>query len=156
MIARGILRGGLAGGILGAAFSALSVIPICGFVALPLRLLAWTIGGYIGGRIAVEGGARNGGVAVGLGAGIIAGFIDGIAYAALAPVRFKLAGDTITSLHLLPDGVVTAFNGLGINLMTLDTVGGSLFFSVLLCGGTWIFSGILGALGGGIAQALAD
>jgi len=156
MIARGMLRGGLAGGILGAAFSALSVIPICGFAALPLRLLAWTIGGYFGGRIAVGGGARNGGVAAGLGAGIIAGLIDGIAYAALAPVRFKLAGDTITSLHLLPNGIINAFSGLGINLMTLDTVGGSLFFSVLLCGGTWIFSGFLGALGGGIAQALAE
>jgi len=156
MIARGMLRGGLAGGILGAAFSALSVIPICGFAALPLRLVAWTTGGYFGGRTAVAGGARNGGVAAGLGAGIIAGLIDGIAYALLAPVRFKLAGDTITSLHLLPDGIVSAFNGLGIPLMALDTMWGSLFFSVLLCGGTWIFSGFLGALGGGIAQALSE
>jgi len=156
MIARGILRGGLAGGIFGAAFSALSVIPICGFVALPMRLLAWAIGGYLGGRIAVEGGARNGGVAAGLGAGIIAGLIDGVAYAALAPVRFSLAGDTITSLHLLPNGVIIAFNGLGINLMTLDTMGGSIFFSILLCGATWLMSGLLGALGGGIAQALAE
>ena len=156
MIARGILRGGLAGGILGAAFSALSVIPICGFAALPLRLVAWTIGGYFGGRIAVAGGARNGGVAAGLGAGIIAGIIDGIAYAALAPVRYKLAGSMITSLHLLPDGVFSAFNSVGINLMTLDTIGGSIFFSVLLCGGTWIFAGFLGALGGGIAQALTE
>lgn len=156
MIARGILRGGLIGGILGAAFSALSVIPICGFAALPLRLFAWTVGGYFGGRIAVQGGARNGGVAAGLGAGVIAGLVDGIAYALLAPVRFKLAGDTITSLHLLPSGVFSAFNSLGVNLMTLDTIGGSIFFSVLLCGGTWLFAGFLGALGGGIAQALSE
>ncbi len=156
MIARGILRGGLIGGILGAAFSVLSIIPICGFVALPMRLLAWAIGGYFGGRFAVDGGARNGGVAAGLGAGIIAGLIDGFVYAALAPVRFSLAGDEITSLYLLPKGIITAFNGLGIPIMALNTMWGSLFFSLLLCGATWLMAGILGALGGGIAQALAE
>ncbi|MCP4166908.1 MAG: hypothetical protein GY759_13605 [Chloroflexi bacterium] len=156
MIARGILRGGLLGAFLAVAFNVLSVIPICGFAALPLRMLAWALGGYAGGRIAVRAGAGNGGVAAGLGAGILAGVIDGIAYVALAPIRFKLAGDMITSLHLLPEGVITAFNDMGINLMSVDTMGGSLFFSILICGGTWLAAGVLGALGGGIAQALAD
>jgi len=41
-------------------------------------------------------------------------------------------------------------------LMMLDTMGGSVFFSLLLCGGTWLMAGLLGALSGGIAQALAE
>lgn len=156
MIARGMLRGGLVGGILAAAFSVLTIIPICGFLALPLRMVAWTIGGYTGGRIAIAGGSRNGGVAAGVGAGVIAGLIDGVVYAVLAPLRYKLAGDMITSLHLLPEGLLNAFSDMGINLMTLDTLGGSVFFAVLLCGFTWFGAGILGALGGGIAQALSE
>jgi len=36
------------------------------------------------------------------------------------------------------------------------TIGGSIFFAVLLCGVVWMLAGLLGALGGGIAQALAD
>lgn len=156
MIARGMLRGGLTGGIVAVAFSILGVIPICGFVALPLRFVAWTLGGYVGGRIAVAGGERNGGVAAGAGAGIIAGVIDGLANIGLAPVHYALAGSTISSIHLLPHGVLQFFASLGIDLLAMDTVGGSIFFASLLCGMTWIVSGALGTLGGGIAQALSE
>ena len=155
MIARGILRGGLVGAILGAAFSVLGVIPICGFAALPLRMAAWAFGGYVGGRIAVSGD-RNSGVAAGAAAGVLAGIIDGIVYAALSPIRFKLAGDTMTSLYLLPQGMVDTFNEMGINLLAMDTVGGSIFVSSMLCTVTWLIAGVLGAIGGGIAQALAE
>jgi len=156
MIARGILRGGLAGAIVAAAFSILGVIPICGFVALPLRFGAWTFGGYVGGRIAVKGGASTGGVAAGAGAGVIAGLLDGIVNIGLAPVRYALAGGAISSLHLLPQGILQIFAGWGIDLLAMDTVGGSIFFATLLCGITWVISGALGTLGGGIAQALND
>ncbi|MCO6451528.1 MAG: hypothetical protein J5I90_12135 [Caldilineales bacterium] len=156
MIARGILRGGLLGGVLSVAFSVLGVIPVCGYVALPLRAMAWALGGYVGGRIAVQGGARNGGVVAGLGAGIIAGILDGIASVPLAAVRYSLAGDTLTSLYLLPKGVAEIFAGIGVDIYTLDTMGAAVFFSVLMCGVTWIFAGILGAIAGGIAQALAE
>lgn len=156
MIARGTLRGGLVGAALAVAFSILGVIPICGFVALPLRFIAWTVGGYMGGRMAVRGGMRSGGVAAGAGAGVIAGIIDGLANIALSPVRFQLAGENITSLRLLPEGVFMLFSDLGIDLLTMDTLGGSIFFGALLCGVTWLISGALGTLGGGIAQALAD
>jgi len=156
MIARGMLRGGLTGGIVAVAFSILGVIPVCGFVALPLRFVAWTFGGYVGGRIAVGGGARTGGVAAGAGAGIIAGIIDGLANIGLAPVRYALAGSTISSIHLLPQGVLQFFADIGINLLSMDTLGGSIFFATLLCGITWMISGALGTLGGGIAQALAE
>ncbi|NOX62013.1 MAG: hypothetical protein GXP42_08715 [Chloroflexi bacterium] len=156
MIARGILRGGGVGALLAAAFSVLGVIPVCGYAALPLRAFAWTLGGYVGGRLAVQGGARSGGVAAGLGAGIIAGVVDGVVNVALAPVRFKLAGDMLTSLYLLPKPILDIFANMGVDLLALNTVGGSIFFSVLLCGVIWMFSGVLGALGGGVAQALAD
>ena len=156
MIARGVLRGGLIAALLAAAFSVLGVIPVCGYAALPLRAFAWTLGGYVGGRIAVQSGARNGGVAAGLGAGILAGVADGVVNVALAPVRFKLAGDMLTSLVLLPKPIVQFFAEMGIDIMALNTVGGAVFFSVLLCGVIWMFAGALGALGGGVAQALAD
>ncbi len=156
MIGRGMLRGGLAGAIVAIAFSILSVIPVCGFAALPLRLLAWVLAGYIGGRIAIQSGALNGGVAAGAGAGVIAGLLDGLANIALAPLRFSIAGGTITSLHLLPQGVLDVFAGWGIDLLAMNTVGGSIFFASLLCSMTWFISGIVGSLGGGIAQALRD
>ncbi len=154
MTTRGILRGGLLGAALAVAFSLLGVIPVCGFAALPLRILAFAAGGYFGARIALRAGGS--GVAAGLGAGILAGIVDGLANIALAPVRFKLAGDTLTSLHLLPAGVVGAFKDVGLDLMSMDTLGGSIFFSVLLCGGLWLLGGVLGALGGALAQALAE
>ncbi|RME84903.1 MAG: hypothetical protein D6775_04285 [Caldilineae bacterium] len=156
MTARGMLRGGLSGALLTSAFSILGIIPICGFVALPLRLLAWTFGGYVGGRIATQGVRKGNGVVAGLGAGIITGLADGMVNVLLAPVRFKLAGDTITSLHLLPAGVINLFRDMGIDLFALDTIGGSVFFAVLLCGVVWILAAMLGALGGGIAHALSE
>ncbi len=156
MIARGALRGGLLGALLSIGFSILGVIPVCGYVALPLRFAAWTVGGYWGGRMALRGGSRNAGVAAGLGAGLLAGLIDGVANIALAPVRYKLAGDMMTSLHLLPAGIVDAFKSAGLDLMSMDTVGGTIFFAVLLCGVTWAVAAFMGALGGAIAQALAD
>ena len=153
---RGLLRGGLVGAILAVAFSLLGVIPVCGFAALPLRLAAYAFGGYLAGRMVIRAGFRNRAVAVGLGAGILAGIVDGLANIALAPLRFKLAGDMLTSLYLLPAGIVDAFAGAGIDLMRLDTLGGSLFFSLLLCGVIWLIAGMLGALGGGMALALAE
>lgn len=156
MITRGILRGGLIGAALAAAFSLLGVIPVCGFAALPLRFLAWAVGGYVAGRVAMASGGRNSGVAAGLGAGLLIGIIDGVVNIALAPVRFKLAGDAIASLHALPEGVVKLFGGLGIDLLAMDTLGGSLFFAALMCGVLWLIAGVLGALAGGIAQALAE
>ena len=62
----------------------------------------------------------------------------------------------MTSLHLLPQGVLEAFANAGMDLMRLDTVGGSLFFSVLLCGVIWLVGGMMGALGGGLASAVAE
>lgn len=156
MIARGALRGGLIGALLSVAFSVLGVIPVCGYVAMPLRLAAWTVGGYFGGRTALKGGSRNAAVAAGLAAGLLAGLIDGVANIVLAPVRYKLAGDMLTSLHLLPSGILDLFKSLGLDLMTMDTVGGSVFFAVLLCGITWAVAAFMGALGGAISQALAD
>lgn len=157
MIARGILRGGLAGALLAAAFSLLGVIPICGFVALPLRAAAWAFGGFVGGRISVRGGARHGGgMAAGAGAGILAGLADGLVNIALAPLRFQLAGETMTSLCLLPQGVRDIFAGLGIDVAMLDTLGGSIFFAVLLCGGIWLLAGGIGAVAGAMAQALSE
>jgi len=154
MIARGIFRGGLAGGLLAAAFSVLGVIPICGFFAFPLRIAAWTFAGYMAARIALGSGARSAGVAAGMGAGVIAGLIDGVVNIALAPLAFKLAGEQITSLALLPQPIVTYFLDLGVDIMQMNTVGGSIFFSVLFCGAAWIFGGLMGMLGGGIAQSL--
>ncbi len=58
-MSRGIFRGGLAGGLLAVAFSVLGIIPICGFFAFPLRILAWAVAGYLAGRIAI---AQGGGV----------------------------------------------------------------------------------------------
>lgn len=156
MIARSGLRGGLAGAVLATAFSILGVIPICGFVALPLRFVAWTTGGFLGGRMAARGGARGGAVAAGTLAGVIAGVLDGLVNIALAPVRFQLAGETMLSLRLLPQGVLNLFADLGLDLATLDTVGGSIFFAALLCGVIWLVAAMLGALGGGVAQALAE
>lgn len=154
MTTRGILRGGLLGAALAVAFSMLGVIPVCGFAALPFRILAFAAGGYFGARSALRGGGN--GVIAGLGAGILAGIVDGLANIALAPVRFKLADDTLTSLHLLPVGVVGAFKDVGIDLMSMDTLGGSIFFSIILCGGLWLLGGALGALGGALAQALTE
>ena len=156
MIARGIFRGGLAGGLLAAAFSVLGVIPICGFFAFPLRIAAWAFGGYLAGRIAVRGGARTGGVAAGLGAGVIAGVIDGLANIALSPIAFNLAGDQISGLLLLPEPIVEYFLSLGVDIMQLNTVGGSIFFSVMFCSVGWMIAGLIGMLGGGVAQALED
>ena len=156
MIARGMLRGGLVGAVLSIAFSVLGVIPICGFAALPLRMAAWTLGGYLGGRTAVRGGARQGGIVAGAGAGVIAGLLDGLANIALAPIRFNLAGDMVSSLFLLPEGVVKVFNDVGINLMTMNTLGGSLFLASMMCGVLWLVAGALGTLGGAFAQALSD
>jgi hypothetical protein len=98
----------------------------------------------------------SGGVAAGAGAGIIAGVIDGLANIGLAPVRYALAGSTISSIHLLPQAILHFFASIGIDLLAMDTVGGSIFFASLLCGMTWIVSGALGTLGGGIAQALSE
>lgn len=154
MIARGIFRGGLAGGLLAAAFSVLGIIPICGFFAFPLRVAAWTFAGYLAGRIAIRSGARSGGVAAGMGAGVIAGLVDGVVNIALAPLAFKLAGEQIAGLVLLPQPIIDYFLSLGVDIMQMNTVGGSIFFSVLFCGGAWIFGGIMGMLGGGIAQSL--
>lgn len=155
-MSRSLLRGGLVGALLAVAFSVLGVIPVCGFAALPLRLFAYAFGGFLAGRMAVQSGYRNRSAAAGLGAGVLAGIVDGLANIALAPVRFNLAGDTMTSLHLLPAGVVEAFANAGMDLMRLDTVGGSLFFSVLLCGVIWLIAGVMGALGGGMAAAVAE
>jgi len=156
MIAKGVFRGGLAGGLLAAAFSALGVIPICGFFAFPLRIVAWALAGYLAGRIAITSGARSGGVAAGLGAGVIAGVIDGLVNIALSPLAFKLAGDQIAGLLLLPEPIVNYFLSLGVDIMQLNTVGGSIFFSVMFCGVGWMFAGVIGMLGGGVAQALED
>lgn len=156
MIARGILRGGLAGGLLAAAFSVLGLIPICGFFAFPLRIAAWAFGGYLAGRIAIGSGARTGGVAAGIGAGVIAGIIDGVVNIALSPLAFKVMGNQVTGLLLLPDPVVKYFLSLGIDVMQLNTVGGSIFFSVMFCSVAWLLAGIIGMLGGGVAQALTD
>ncbi len=155
-MARGILRGGLAGGLLAIAFSVLGIIPICGFFAFPLRILAWAFGGYLAGRIAVSSGARSGGVAAGMLAGVIAGIMDGVANIALAPLAFKLAGNQIEGLLLLPQPIVDYFLNLGVDIMQLNTVGGSIFFATLFCGGAWLLGGIIGMLGGGVAQALAE
>ncbi|HHB90998.1 MAG TPA: hypothetical protein ENK60_06780 [Anaerolineae bacterium] len=155
-MARGILRGGLAGGLLAVAFSFLGVIPIFGFFAFPLRILAWAFGGYLAGRIAIGQGARSGGAAAGMAAGVIAGLMDGLANIALAPVAFKLAGEQIAGLVLMPQPIIDFFLSMGIDLMQMNTVGGSIFFATLFCGGAWLFGGVVGMLGGGIAQALAD
>lgn len=155
-MSRSLLRGGLVGALLAVAFSVLGVIPVCGFAALPLRLLAYALGGFLAGRMAIQLGFRNRAAVAGLGAGILAGIVDGLANIALSPVRFNLAGDTMTSLHLLPQGVIEAFANTGMDLMRLDTVGGSLFFSVLLCGVIWLVGGMMGALGGGLASAVAE
>jgi len=156
MIAKGILRGGLAGGLLAAAFSVLGVIPICGFFAFPLRIVAWAFGGYIAGRIAINGGARSGGVVAGLGAGVIAGIIDGVANILLSPLAFKLAGNQIEGLALTPEPIIKYFSSLGVDIMQLNTVGGSIFFAVLFCSVGWLLAGVIGMLGGGVAQALAE
>lgn len=156
MIAKGVLRGGLAGAALAVAFSILGIIPVCGFAALPLRFAAWAFGGYLAGRIAMRGGAANAGVAAGLAAGLLAGVIDGVVNILLAPIRFKLAGDMMASLTLLPQGLLDSFKAVGLDLMAMNTVGGSVFFAVLICGVTWFAAAFLGALGGAIAQALAD
>jgi len=156
MIARGIFRGGLAGGLLAAAFSVLGIIPICGFFAFPLRIAAWAFAGYLGGRIAIRSGARTGGVAAGIGAGVIAGIIDGVTAILLSPLAFKLAGNQIEGLLLLPHPVVVYFQSLGVNIMQMNTVGGSIFFSTMFCSVAWFLAGIIGMLGGGVAQALAE
>lgn len=156
MILRGIFRGGLTGGLLAVAFSVLGVIPICGFFALPLRLVAWTFAGYVAGNIAVRGGVRSGGVVAGLGAGVLAGILDGIANIALSPLAFKLAGSQIAALLLLPDSVIQYFLSLGIDLSQMNTVGGSIFFATMTCSVLWLLAGLMGMLGGGVAQALAD
>lgn len=155
-MSRSLLRGGLAGALLAVAFSVLGVTPVCGFAALPLRLFAYAFGGYLAGRMVIQAGYGVRAAVAGLGAGILAGIIDGLANIALAPVRFNLAGDTMTSLHLLPKGVIDAFASAGMDLMRLDTLGGSMFFSVLLCGVIWLIAGMVGALGGGMASAVAD
>ena len=155
-MARGIFRGGIAGGLLATAFSVLGVIPVCGFFAMPLRVLAWAFAGYLAGRIAIQHGARTGGVAAGMAAGVIAGLIDGVVNIALAPLAFKLAGEQIEGLLLLPQPILDYFLSMGVDLLQLNTVGGSIFFAVLFCGGAWLFGGIVGMLGGGVAQALAD
>jgi hypothetical protein len=146
----------MAGALLAVAFSVLGVIPICGFAALPQRLFAYAFGGFLAGRMAIQSGYRNRAAVAGLGAGILAGIVDGLANIALAPVRFNLAGDTMTSLHLLPQGIIEVFANAGMDLMRLDTAGGSLFFSVLLCGVIWLAGGMMGALGGGLASAVAE
>ena len=156
MIAKGIFRGGLAGGLLAAAFSALGVIPICGFFAFPLRIAAWAFGGYLAGRIAINSGARSGGVAAGMGAGVIAGVIDGVANILLSPLAFKLAGNQIEGLLLLPEPIVKYFASLGVDIMQLNTVGGSVFFAVMFCSVGWLIAGLIGMLGGGVAQSLAE
>ncbi len=155
-MSRGLLRGGMVGAMLAVAFSVLGVIPVCGFAALPLRFIAYAFGGYLAGRMVIQAGYRSRAAAAGLGAGVLAGIVDGLANIALAPVRFNLAGDTMTSLYLLPAGVIEAFANAGMDLMRLNTLGGSLFFSVLLCGVIWLIAGVLGALGGGMALALSD
>jgi len=155
-MARGILWGGLAGGLLAIAFSFLGVIPIFGFFAFPLRILAWAFGGYVAGRIAIRRGARSGGVAAGMGAGVIAGLMDGVANIALAPLAFKLAGDQIEGLILLPRPIIDFFLSMGVDILQMNTVGGSIFFASLFCGGAWLLGGIVGMLGGGVAQALAE
>lgn len=156
MIAKGIFRGGLAGGLLAAAFSALGVIPICGFFAFPLRIAAWAFGGYLAGRIAINSGARSGGVAAGMGAGVIAGVIDGVANILLSPLAFKLAGNQIEGLLLLPEPIVKYFASLGVDIMQLNTVGGSVFFAVMFCSAGWLIAALIGMLGGGVAQSLAE
>ncbi len=156
MIAKGIFRGGLAGGLLAAAFSALGVIPICGFFAFPLRIAAWAFGGYLAGRIAINSGARSGGVAAGMGAGVIAGVIDGVANILLSPLAFKLAGNQIEGLLLLPEPIIKYFASLGVDIMQLNTVGGSVFFAVMFCSAGWLIAGLIGMLGGGVAQSLAE
>ncbi len=155
-MARGILRGGLAGGLLAVAFSFLGVIPIFGFFAFPLRILAWAFGGYLAARLAIGAGARTGGVAAGMGAGVIAGLMDGVANIALAPLAFKLAGGQIEGLVLLPQPIIDFFLSMGVDILQMNTVGGSIFFAALFCGGAWLFGGIVGMLGGGVAQALAE
>ncbi len=155
-MSRGIFRGGLAGGLLAVAFSVLGIIPICGFFAFPLRILAWAVAGYLAGRIAIAQGAGSGGVAAGMAAGVIAGLMDGVANIFLAPLAFKLAGNQIEGLLLLPRPIVTYLLSLGVDVMQMNTVGGSVFFAVLFCGGAWFFGGVVGMLGGGVAQALAE
>ncbi len=156
MIARGILRGGLAGGLLAAAFSVLGLIPICGFFSFPLRVAAWAFAGYLAGRIALGGGARTGGAVAGLGAGVIAGLFDGVINIALAPLAFKIMGNQVEGLFLLPEPVLKYFQSLGVDLLQLNTVGGSIFFAVMFCGVAWLMGGVIGMLGGGVAQSLAD
>ncbi len=155
-MARGIFRGGLAGGLLAIAFSLLGVIPVFGFFAFPLRILAWAAGGYLAGRMAIRSGARSGGVAAGMAAGVIAGLMDGVANIALAPLAFKLAGDQIEGLVLLPQPIIDFFLSLGVDILQMNTVGGSLFLAAMFCGGAWLFGGVVGMLGGGVAQALAE
>ena len=156
MILRGIFRGGLAGGLLAAAFSVLGIIPVCGFFALPLRLIAWTFAGYVAGNIALRGGIRSGGVAAGMGAGALAGVINGVANIVLSPLAFKLAGSQIAALLLLPDSVIQYFLSLGIDISQMNTVGGSIFFATMTCSVLWLLAGLMGMLGGGVAQALTD
>ncbi len=155
-ILRPALRGGLIGAALAVAFSVLGVIPVCGFAALPLRLMAWTLAGFVAARMSLPLSRPGPGLAAGLVAGIIAGLIDGVANIALAPVRFKLAGDTLAGLLLLPQGVIRSFAEMGIDLMALNTVGGSVFFAVLLCGVVWLAAGMMAALGAGFAIALSE
>ncbi len=153
---RPALYGGLIGAALAVAFSVLGIIPVCGFAALPLRLAAWTLAGFMAARMSLPLPRPGPGIAAGLIAGIIAGLIDGVANIALAPVRFRLAGDTMTGLLLLPPGVVRSFAEAGIDLMALNTVGGSVFFAVLFCGVVWLAAGMMAALGAGFAIALSE
>jgi hypothetical protein len=155
MIARGIFRGGLVGGLLAAAFSVLGLIPVCGFFAFPLRIAAWALGGYMAGRIA-RGYGDASGVAAGLGAGIMAGVIDGVSNIALAPVALKMMGDELPGLLLLPQPILQYFAGLGIDLLQMNTVGGSIFFATLFCSVGWLLAGVIGMLGGGVAQSVGD
>lgn len=155
-ILRPALRGALIGSALAAAFSLLGVIPVCGFAALPLRLVAWTLAGFLAARMSLPLPRPGPGIVAGLVAGIITGLADGVVNVALAPVRFKLAGDTMTSLLLLPQGLVRSLAEAGIDLMALNTLGGSVFFAVLLCGVVWLAAGVMAALGAGFAIALSE
>jgi hypothetical protein len=75
---------------------------------------------------------------------------------ALSPLAFKVMGNQIEGLLLLPDPVVKYFLSLGVDIMQMNTVGGSIFFSVMFCSVVWLLAGVIGMLGGGVAQSLAD
>ena len=141
MIARGILRGGLVGAVL-------SVVSGAGRDPyLRLRGVAATDGGLDAGRLpgwthAVRGGARQGGSLLAPGGRDRRG--------ARWPGQHCPCSHPLQpgwrrgiSLYLLPEGVVKAFSNLGINLMAMNTLGGSLFLAGMMCGVLWLVSGVV-------------